>query len=202
MIENFEVKGIRERLEIGEILNHRIGVTGQNTRVHLKAAARRRSCPDARRQWRRCARSAACGRARKNHRRSGWRCCWRFGCCGCGFLLLAGIVPLPADEFDSLRLRWRDMLTFGTNSNPADTDYSAWISSVGMDSGRVVAGVNADEGGSARMIGEGSSAVDAKGSGATDDGCGGSTLCSLASEGEPRRDAIAASSFATRAVNC
>src|SRR5438132_3898732 len=50
-----------------------------------------------------------------------------------GFLLLAGIVPLPADEFDSLRLRWRDMLTFGTNSNPADTDYSAWISSVGMD---------------------------------------------------------------------
>src|SRR2546423_15430591 len=48
-----------------------------------------------------------------------------------GFLLLATVVPSPADEFDTLRLRWRDMLTFGTNSNPADTNYSAWISSVG-----------------------------------------------------------------------
>src|SRR5438552_1387404 len=46
-------------------------------------------------------------------------------------LLLALPASSSADEFDTLRLRWRDMLTFGTNSNPADTNYSAWISSVG-----------------------------------------------------------------------
>jgi hypothetical protein len=36
-----------------------------------------------------------------------------------------------ADEFDTLRLRWRDMLTQGTNSSLGDPLYATWIDSVG-----------------------------------------------------------------------
>lgn len=48
------------------------------------------------------------------------------------FLLLL-LLPLrsSADEFDSLRLKWRDMLTFGTNASLSDSNYSPWISFVG-----------------------------------------------------------------------
>ena len=35
-----------------------------------------------------------------------------------------------ADEFDTLRLKWRDMITQGTNFNQYDPLYSAWIASV------------------------------------------------------------------------
>ena len=36
-----------------------------------------------------------------------------------------------ADEFDTLRLKWRDMLTQGTNASLANPLYSNWIASVG-----------------------------------------------------------------------
>jgi hyaluronate lyase len=42
-----------------------------------------------------------------------------------------GALAATADEFDTLRLRWRDMLTMGTNANPADPNYAGWISSIG-----------------------------------------------------------------------
>ncbi|HEY0455928.1 MAG TPA: hypothetical protein VGE41_06105, partial [Verrucomicrobiae bacterium] len=35
-----------------------------------------------------------------------------------------------ADEFDGLRLKWRNMLTMGTNANSTDTNYAPWISAV------------------------------------------------------------------------
>src|SRR5438067_13326938 len=44
------------------------------------------------------------------------------------FLLLAAVRPSAADEFDSLRLKWRDTLTLGTNATKADTNYFTWIS--------------------------------------------------------------------------
>ena len=41
-----------------------------------------------------------------------------------------GALSARADEFDTLRLKWRDMLTMGANANPADSSYSEWISSI------------------------------------------------------------------------
>src|SRR5262249_16046921 len=44
--------------------------------------------------------------------------------------------PLAAGvaDFETLRQKWRDMLTLGTNANPADPDYSGWITSIGKNS--------------------------------------------------------------------
>src|SRR5437588_6086845 len=50
------------------------------------------------------------------------------------FLLLSALHSSAADEFDSLRLKWRDTLTLGTNASKADTNYFAWISSVESNS--------------------------------------------------------------------
>ena len=36
-----------------------------------------------------------------------------------------------ADEFDTLRLKWRDMVTQGTNASAFDPLYSPWITSLG-----------------------------------------------------------------------
>src|ERR1043166_4049925 len=52
------------------------------------------------------------------------------------FILLTAAVLVTtacvrASEFDTLRLRWRDMLTQGTNANLSDGLYTAWINSVG-----------------------------------------------------------------------
>ncbi|HWN93782.1 MAG TPA: polysaccharide lyase family 8 super-sandwich domain-containing protein, partial [Methylomirabilota bacterium] len=44
---------------------------------------------------------------------------------------LATTMPAHADEFDTLRLKWRDMLTQGTNASLANPLYSNWIVSVG-----------------------------------------------------------------------
>jgi len=52
---------------------------------------------------------------------------------GLRILLLAlflGARGAGADEFDALRLKWRDMLTMGANADPADPDYSGWISGI------------------------------------------------------------------------
>src|SRR2546426_846369 len=49
-------------------------------------------------------------------------------------LLLVAISSSVATEFDSLRLKWRDMLTFGTNATKSDTNFYAWISSIESDS--------------------------------------------------------------------
>ena len=50
---------------------------------------------------------------------------------------LGGAAPAArADEFDTLRLKWRDMLTQGTNANPADPLYSGWIGRVGYEAQR------------------------------------------------------------------
>ncbi len=45
-------------------------------------------------------------------------------------LLLSSGQSSRGDEFDSLRGRWRDMLTFGTNSTKSDPTYSNWIATV------------------------------------------------------------------------
>ena len=45
--------------------------------------------------------------------------------------LWGGACSAVADEFDALRLKWRDLITMGTNANPADPLYAGWISSVG-----------------------------------------------------------------------
>ncbi len=45
--------------------------------------------------------------------------------------LLAAAGMARADEYDTLRLRWRDLLTQGTNASFSNPLYSAWISSVG-----------------------------------------------------------------------
>ena len=50
--------------------------------------------------------------------------------------LLGGALAARADEFDVLRLKWRDMLTQGTNANSSDPLYSNWISSVSYDAQR------------------------------------------------------------------
>src|SRR4051812_1070156 len=49
---------------------------------------------------------------------------------------LGGALTAQADEFDLLRLKWRDMLTQGTNANPADPRYSGWITNVSTDAQR------------------------------------------------------------------
>ena len=54
---------------------------------------------------------------------------WLVACLGCA-------VAARADEFDLLRLKWRDMLTQGTNASVADPLYAGWISSVGSDAQR------------------------------------------------------------------
>jgi len=36
-----------------------------------------------------------------------------------------------ADDYDTLRLKWRETLTLGTNYNPAHPDYAAWVASIG-----------------------------------------------------------------------
>jgi hyaluronate lyase len=41
-----------------------------------------------------------------------------------------GASSTRADEFDALRLKWRDLLTLGTDANPADPRYSGWISGI------------------------------------------------------------------------
>ncbi len=46
-------------------------------------------------------------------------------------VLLAAAGIARADEYDTLRLRWRDLLTQGTNASFSDPLYSAWIDSVG-----------------------------------------------------------------------
>src|SRR2546430_681661 len=41
-----------------------------------------------------------------------------------------GRFAARADEYDTLRLKWSDHLTMGTNANPTDPSYSGWISSI------------------------------------------------------------------------
>ena len=49
-------------------------------------------------------------------------------------LILAAVfsaaTPARAAEYDELRLKWRDMLTQGTNSSRSDPLYSNWIAQV------------------------------------------------------------------------
>jgi hyaluronate lyase len=45
--------------------------------------------------------------------------------------VLGGRFAARADEYDTLRLKWLDNLTMGTNANPSDPSYSGWISSIG-----------------------------------------------------------------------
>ena len=47
------------------------------------------------------------------------------------FFILPSAFPLRAGEFDTLRLRWRDLLTQGTNASFSNPLYQNWISSVG-----------------------------------------------------------------------
>ena len=44
--------------------------------------------------------------------------------------IFAAVLVARADEFDTLRLKWKDMLTQGTNFSQYDPLYSAWIASV------------------------------------------------------------------------
>ena len=44
--------------------------------------------------------------------------------------VLGGRFAARADEYDTLRLKWLDHLTMGTNANPTDPSYSGWISSI------------------------------------------------------------------------
>ncbi len=53
---------------------------------------------------------------------------------------------LSADEFDTLRLKWREMLTLGTNANPADPNYAGWISSIGREAQNDWASMNTNAG--------------------------------------------------------
>lgn len=49
----------------------------------------------------------------------------------CALVLLLIPLTLPgADTFDLLRLRWREMITLGTNANRSDPLYSGWISAI------------------------------------------------------------------------
>jgi len=41
-----------------------------------------------------------------------------------------GRFAARADEYDTLRLKWSDHLTMGTNANLTDPSYSGWISSI------------------------------------------------------------------------
>ncbi|MEY2409428.1 MAG: hyaluronate lyase, partial [Verrucomicrobiota bacterium] len=50
--------------------------------------------------------------------------------------VISGTMAARGDEYDALRLKWRDTLTQGTNANPADPLYTAWIASVGSDAQR------------------------------------------------------------------
>lgn len=56
------------------------------------------------------------------------------------FLLILALggaaLTAQADEFDTLRLKWRDTLTQGTNASPADPLYAGWIATVGYDAQR------------------------------------------------------------------
>ena len=45
-------------------------------------------------------------------------------------VVFATAVSARPDDFDALRLKWRDMLTQGTNCNPAIPLYSNWIAEV------------------------------------------------------------------------
>jgi len=49
---------------------------------------------------------------------------------------LAAATLARADEFDTLRLKWRDLLTLGTNVVPADPLYATWTSSIGTTAQR------------------------------------------------------------------
>src|SRR6266446_8059923 len=44
--------------------------------------------------------------------------------------VLGGRFAAQADEYDTLRLKWLDHLTLGTNANLTDPSYSGWISSI------------------------------------------------------------------------
>ena len=59
---------------------------------------------------------------------------------------LWGVLSLPADELDTLRLKWRDMLTMGTNVNAADPLYADWISSVANSAQRYWSTMNTSAG--------------------------------------------------------
>lgn len=51
-----------------------------------------------------------------------------------------------ADEFDTLRLRWRDMLTQGTNASSSDPLYQSWISQVGSTANSFLNSMNTSPG--------------------------------------------------------
>lgn len=61
-------------------------------------------------------------------------------------LVLAGGGQGRADEFDSLRLKWRDLVTLGTNVQPADPLYTDWVTSIGADAQREWAKLNTNAG--------------------------------------------------------
>ena len=46
-------------------------------------------------------------------------------------MVMAAGLARAADEFDALRLRWRDALTQGTNASLGNPLYLNWINSVG-----------------------------------------------------------------------
>lgn len=50
--------------------------------------------------------------------------------------LLLCVATARADEFDTLRLKWRDLLTQGTNASPADPLYAGWIADVAASAQR------------------------------------------------------------------
>src|SRR5207237_6170610 len=60
--------------------------------------------------------------------------------------LLGCALCSSADEFDTLRLRWRDMLTFGTNATKSDTNYFNWISSVEATAQKYLKSMNTNAG--------------------------------------------------------
>src|SRR5437763_15208527 len=45
-------------------------------------------------------------------------------------LLFASLTTSRADDFDLLRVKWFNMLTFGTNATKSDTNYYAWITNI------------------------------------------------------------------------
>jgi hyaluronate lyase len=50
--------------------------------------------------------------------------------------LCLGVAGARADEYDVLRLKWRDLITLGTNVQPANPLYSSWVSTIAADAQR------------------------------------------------------------------
>lgn len=61
-------------------------------------------------------------------------------------ILWAGMGAGRADEFDVLRLKWRDLLTLGTNVQPSDPLYSNWVTSIAANAQREWAKLNTNAG--------------------------------------------------------